>query len=172
MKPIFIIAGEKGSGKTTFLLHLLTMLQKEEFKIGGFVALHNFEDDSYFIRNVSTNEELLLMKREAPLEQESCSFELFPEGVTVGNSWINGLLLDPADVVVIDEIGRFELMGELWSKGFTQLVKFPTPLIFTTKTKHVGEILKKWNITPALVYDPSDFEHPEKAFDQMMRFLR
>lgn len=171
MKPIFIVAGEKGSGKTTFLLHLLTMLQKKEFKIGGFVALHNFEDDSYSIKNVATNKEIPLMQREVPLEQEFSSFELFPESVTAGSNWINELLLHPPDVVAIDEIGRFELMGDLWSKGFTKLVKSKMPLIFTTKTKYVEQILKKWNIIPALVFDSSDFEHPQKAFDQMMRFL-
>jgi len=171
MKPIFIIAGEKGSGKTTFLLHLLAMLQKKEFKIGGFVALHNFEDDSYSIKNIATNEEIPLMQREVPLEQEFSSFEFSPEGVTAGSNWINELHIHLIDVVAIDEIGRFELMGDLWHNGFTQLVKSQTPLIFTTKTKYVEQILKKWNIIPALVFDVSDFEHTQEAFDQMMGFL-
>jgi nucleoside-triphosphatase THEP1 len=43
-KPLFIITGETGSGKTTFLLGLIEKLRENGLSVAGFAALSDPED--------------------------------------------------------------------------------------------------------------------------------
>ena len=171
MKPIFIIAGERGSGKTTFLLEVLALLQADSYVVGGFVALHDLKVDSYVIKNLITDEESLLMQRTASFDHSPHHFKFIPEGVEAGKSWMKELLVHSPDIATVDEIGRFELAGELWGNGFTQLVESSFPLIFTTKTKQLHLIIEKWEIIPALIFYLDDFNNPQKAFELIRKFL-
>ena len=171
-KSIFIIAGEKQSGKTSFLLQLLRMLTNTGLSTAGFVSLHQPAGDSYTIQNTQTREEVRLMQRIAGFNERPHHFELFPEGIKTGMHWIQQILDHPPDIAIIDEIGSYELSGELWYQGFTRLVNAPSSLIFTTKTKHVKAIMERWNIEPAAIFYPDDFTHPEKAFNQIKNLLQ
>ena len=111
------------------------------------------------------------MQRVGTFEQRPHHFELHPEGVKTGLHWIQELLKYPPQLAVMDEIGVYELSGKLWSEGFTHLVNTPIPLIFSTKTKHVKVIMERWNIEPAGVFYPDDFDNPEKAFNQIKNLL-
>ena len=171
MKPVFIITGGKSSGKTTFLLDLSKMLQQKGYEVGGFVARHDLITDSYTLRNLQTNQEVLLMQRTASFHQSPYYFELFPDGVEAGRNWINAILQKPSQLVVIDEVGRYELAGELWYEGFSNLINSSIPVLFTTPTKHLKVIVEKWNIEPAAIFHPPDFINTEKVFAQIDSLL-
>lgn len=171
-KPVFIIAGEKKSGKTSFLLHLLHMFSDANLLAAGFVSLHRFADDSYAIRNIQTGEEVRLMQRIATFENRPHHFTIYPEGEKAGLQWIQMLVNNPPQLAVIDEIGSYELLGKLWWEGFSELVNAPVSLIFTTKTKHVKAIMERWNIEPSAIFYPEDFNHPEKAFNHMKSIMQ
>lgn len=172
MKSIIIISGEKGSGKTTFLIDVLNLLQMDGFVLGGFVSLHRLESDTYLIRNITTLEESLLLQRVASFDKRPNHFKFFPEGVEIGGFWIEEILKQNPDIAIVDEIGGFELSGKLWSNGFTAIVNSTTPLIFTVKTKYLDEVMKKWNINPALIFDSADFGNPQKAFEKIKELFR
>ena len=171
MKSIFIIAGKKGSGKTTFLINILTLLQTNGFVVGGFVVRHELNSDSYQIKNIITNEESSLMQRVGTFEQRPNHFKFYPEGVEVGINCIKELLVQPPDIAIIDEIGGYELAGELWSRSFTELVESSFPLIFTAKAKLLEEVVKKWKIKPTIIFHPADFGDPQNAFERVKSFL-
>lgn len=171
MKPIFIISGDKGSGKSTFLLEILAQLQLNGFVVGGFIASHELELDCYFIKNIKSGEESPLMQRVATFDKRPNHFKFFPEGVEMGNNCIKELLVHSPDIAIIDEIGGYELAGELWSSGFSQLIKSSIPLIFTTKAKHLEGVVKKWEIEPTIVFHPTDFNDSQKAYERIKRFF-
>lgn len=167
MKPIFIISGDKGSGKSTFFTDILSLLQSDGYAVNGFVALHNVENDSYLIKNVATNEESLIMQRVGSYEKRPDHFRIFREGEEKGITWIDEVLEQSPDIAVIDEIGGYELQGRLWSKSFSRLVESEIPLIFTVKIRHLDTVLKKWNIDSAIIFDSDDFGDPKKAFEKI-----
>ena len=171
MKSIFIVSGEKESGKTTFLLDVLSLLQMNGFVVGGFVALHEIEADCYQIKDVKTNEVLPLMQRVASFEKRPHHFKFFSKGVEMGNDCIKKLLLYPPDIAILDEIGGYELRGKLWSSRFTQLVESSFPLIFSVKDRLLDRVLVKWNIKPSHVFNSADFNDPDKAFELIKRYL-
>lgn len=167
MKPIFIISGDKGSGKSTFLTDVLSLLQSDGFVVNGFVALHDVEYDSYLIKNVATNEESLIMQRVGSYEKRPDHFRIFREGEEKGVIWIDEILEQSPDIAVIDEIGGYELQGRLWSESFSRLVESEIPLIFTVKTKHLDAVMKKWDIDSAIIFDSGDFGDSGKAVEKI-----
>lgn len=172
MKPIFIISGKKKSGKTTFLIKILSLLQMNGFLVGGFVALHDVASDCYQIRDIKTNEVSPLMQRVATYERRPYHFKFFPEGVEMGNDCIKELLAHPPNIAIVDEIGGYELRGKLWSNNFTQLVESSVPLIFTVKEKLLDKVVEKWEIETSHVFVSTDFNDPDKAFKLIKSFLR
>ena len=171
MKPIFMIIGEKGSGKTSCLLQLINMLQDSGLTVGGFISMHDIENDTYSIKNITTGQIVTLMQRVGTFEQQPFHFKLFPDGMELGNNWINILIDHPQCIAVIDEIGSYELSGALWCKGFTQLVNSNLPLIFTCKIKYQEKIMEKWKIEPTAIFNPNDFSNLPKAFEQIDQLL-
>ena len=141
------------------------------FVTGGFVALHEHESDCYLIKNIKTNEEFPLMQRVATFDQKPNHFKFSPEGVEAGNNCIKELLAQPPDIAIVDEIGGYELAGELWSNSFTQLVESSLPLIFTTKTRQLEGVVKKWRIKPTIIFNSGDFDDAQKAFERINKFL-
>lgn len=172
LKPIFIVSGEKESGKTTFIINVLSLLQQKGFVVGGFVALHNIELDAYQIKDVKTHEELPLMQRVASYEQRPHHFKFFKEGIEKGNRCMNKLLVYPPDIAIVDEIGGYELRGELWSSCFTQLVESSTPLIFSVKDRLLNKVLAKWELEPSYIFESTDFKEPSRASRLIERLLK
>lgn len=137
----------------------------------GFVSLHELESDCYYIKDIKTKEEVPLMQRIGTFEQQPNQFKFFPEGVKLGNNCFKELLAMPPDIAVVDEIGGYELAGELWSISFTQLIESSIPLIFTVKAKQLETVLKKWSIEPTFVFQADDFGNPLQAVEQIKSFL-
>lgn len=171
MKSIFIVSSEKGSGKTTFLVDILALLQAKGFLVGGFVVLHELHSDCYQIKDIKTNEESPLMQRTGTFVQRPNHFKIFPAGVELGNNCIKELLAQPPDIAVVDEIGGYELAGELWSRSFTQLVESSIPLILTTKAKLLDRVIEKWNIKPTHIFHAEDFDDSHKALERIKKFI-
>lgn len=171
IKKVVIISGDKGSGKTTFLVDILSLLQMDGFVVDGFVAIHTIEPDSYLIKNAATREESLIMQRVASYKRRPDHFKIFQEGVEKGLLWIEEILEQSPDIAAIDEIGGYELQGKLWSDGFTRLVESDIPLIFTVKTKYIDEVVKKWNIDPSIIFGSDDFSNSNKAVEKVKELL-
>lgn len=172
MKSIFIVSGGKESGKTSFLIDIISLLQKSGFVAGGFVALHDIESDCYQIKDLRTNEASPLMQRVASFEKRLLHFKFFPEGIEMGNNCIKELLIHPSDIAIVDEIGGYELRGELWSNSFTQLVESSIPLVFSVKDRLLHKVVSKWDIEPTYVFSSANFSEPDKAFERIKRSLR
>ncbi len=112
------------------------------------------------------------MQRVADYEKRPNHFKIFPEGVEKGLTWIEELLEQSPNLAVIDEIGGYELRGMLWSNAFTRLVECDIPLIFTVKTKHLDEVLKKWDIDPSIIFNSDDFGNSKKAFEKVKKWMQ
>jgi nucleoside-triphosphatase THEP1 len=58
------------------------------------------------------------------------------------------------DILVIDEVGRMELYGEVWA-GLIEhhLTKTKNVLILTVRRENLMHVLERWNLTDAYVFD-------------------
>mgnify|MGYP000350145820 CR=1 FL=1 len=168
---IFITSGAKGSGKTTFQHQIAKQLQQKGIQIGGFLAFHDFQKDSYSIYNIETEKILKLSQRKPESENSDDPFQFNPHAIMQGRRWITNILNETPDLVIIDEIGIYELNGMVWYDEFTRLCNSSIPLLFSTNIYWLPMIQKKWDINPAYIFYPENFKYPKQAADQIFKWL-
>ena len=134
MKPsephhnIFIVTGKVHSGKTTFLSRLTDRLRMEHIAMAGFLSHGAFSENrrsSFTLVNIQNGAQILL----ATIEK--CegwipfgSFFFNPEALREGEKIIRKGLDQRTDLVVLDELGPFELEGGGWTGILELLEKF------------------------------------------------
>lgn len=156
-EPVFFfITGEVNEGKTTYLRRLIELLRQSNIRMKGFLAPGVWNHDhktGFFLECI-----------DHPLKIEFCSetpqkhwkklgrFYFDPQAVQIGEQW----LLDPdgnTDIFIIDEIGRFELEGELWAPLINKLIAENRLCIMVVRKKFIQSIINKWSLKNVRIID-------------------
>lgn len=172
MKAIFVISGEKKTGKTQLLKKLIPVLSDTGYCVKGFYAQHDELNDSYSVKNLLSGEVVLLMTRTGMPDEKPGHFQINESGIQAGTKWLKPKKNDDTSVLVLDEIGYYELNELVWHELFAKVIESPNPLIFTTKTKLLPEIIKKWKIHPTAVFYPPEFLSSEKVAKQIILTIK
>ena len=148
--PVFIISGTQAEGKTTFLMDVLTRLDTHQVHVRGIIAPGYFTNgvrSGFSVIDVATGTGLELCSDvPSPGSEQHARYYFRPEGLAFGR---RTLLISPghdaSDLIVIDEVGRFDVRGALWGGCIDQLVKkHHPPMIWTVRNEFVQMILNRW----------------------------
>lgn len=146
---IFIITGEQGEGKTIRIKEVVTELKKQKVPVKGFIAEGEWQGDArnaFLIRDIETG-------KQEPL----CSDEFQAGFIQHGRFYFNPVAIDfgerllqpsaPGEVLVIDEIGVFELQDTVWANRFNYLLhKTKNPLLITVRKFFLDEVIRHFGI--------------------------
>ncbi len=152
--PIAVVTGARGSGKTTLAAATVDLLRASGRRVGGIVAPGAWRDGARFsfdIVDLATGERRPLACRE-PRDgwREEGSFWVDPVGVALGQGALGA---DQADVVVVDEVGPWELRGAGWSRELDALAARATPLLLVVRRECLEEVAARWSLAAATVFD-------------------
>lgn len=152
LPPVYMISGEQGEGKTTYLMAVLERLKKQGVKMRGIVAPGYFLDgmrSGFSVVDVATERSVELCSATPGSCGELHGRYFFsPEGLAFGNHAIlDTFIPDITDLVVIDEVGRFDVQGELWGRSIDQVVQQPhPPMIWAVRRQFVGMVTSRWPV--------------------------
>lgn len=165
-KPVFIITGERGAGKSVVLAGAAAALKYEGFRIGGISAPGLWKDgkrDGFDIVDLMTDRRTELCRVNGPADwPKTGKFRFRPEGLEFGRKALSPENLRTADIVAIDEIGPWELDGGGWAPELEKLLKEDgRPLVLVIRKELLEKARERWNISPA-VHEafPSDNSAP------------
>ena len=166
-RSVFIITGETGSGKTTFLLKLIEELRQKALSIAGFAALSVPEDGpsgSFNILDLVSGRILPLASRRFNEGWEPIgNFYFNPEGMLMGKNILKDPLIDNNDLIVVDEIGPFELEGKMWAESLTRLLAMrSSPVLLVVREHLVHQVMDKWSLNDAMIIEFGQLR-PEQA---------
>ena len=156
-RPVFILTGDTGSGKTTFLLDMIDALRRQNISMAGFTAISDPGDGApgvYQIADLVSGRKLPLAARRYTEGWENIgNFYFNPEAIRLGK----GLLEDPRitdqDLIIIDEIGPFELSGEVWAEPVTALLdRRSCPVLLVVRASLVEKVMEQWSLPDARVF--------------------
>ncbi|MFH0756286.1 MAG: nucleoside-triphosphatase [Bacteroidota bacterium] len=148
---IFVVTGGVQQGKTTFLSGLIHHLQKEQVSVTGFLSEGSFSDNqrsAFTLVNVENGERHDLA---SVLEKDGWirfgRFFFNPGTLAVGERIIRKGLEQKADLVVLDEVGPFELNGGIWSDILIQLFNAQNiAQVWVVREQVLKEVMNRWHI--------------------------
>ncbi|MGB2958141.1 MAG: nucleoside-triphosphatase [Bacteroidota bacterium] len=172
----FVITGERGTGKTSFLLRLVTELQHSGWAAGGVLApavIRDGEPEGYDVRDIRTGLSVPLCRSGVPTTGiESGPYSFFPSGVAFGRNALDARMLVGMDVVCIDEIGPLEMRGEGWASATRELLRnLETPLLLVVRSSLLHRVSTFLDGGPKTYWDPSRTTDRE-ALEQLSALLR
>ncbi len=148
---IFIITGKRGGGKTSFLSELIENLKGSKLSVDGILALAAQSGelpDSYSMSHIKTGASIPLCDRNPNSDWiKTGPFYFNPLALEMGNRILTNPEIVNSHVIFIDETGRFELEGKIWSTSITWLLRNAScPLVFSIRESLVEQVVEHWNL--------------------------
>lgn len=172
MKTIFIISGDEGTGKSSLIKSITTILQKYNRTILGYRTIYNEPTNCFSIQMLQNDEKFLFTGRWDQFQKKSNHVKFIRKALELENDRVRNLNYKKSLIVTIDEIGCYELEGKVLHNIFTELVQLLLPLIITTKNEYLPAVIRKWNLNPAAVFYQFEFSEPEKIVSQIERMIK
>ena len=157
-KQLFIITGEKGQGKTSLLIDVIEILQNKNISLFGFYAKGFWENNKrsgFDLVNIKTGKSIPLCKsQKAERWEKYFSFYFNPEALKAGNQILNPQNINTSDLVIIDEIGKLDINGEIWHDAVSKLIsEINIPMLLVVRKSFVEEVINYWGITNATIFE-------------------
>lgn len=154
---VVVLTGERLSGKTTLAAAAVERLHASGLTVGGVLAPGTLRDGKRFsfdLVDLASRETVPYgsrEQREGWLE-ESC-FWVNPDAVARGRV---ALSRGGLDVVVVDEVGPWELGGSGWARELDTLVEGGGRLLLVVRHRCLEGVLARWRLDGARVLEVSE----------------
>ncbi len=146
---VYILSGDKGSGKTSKALEIAQKLKDNGYRIGGFIAPGSIEEgrrNKIQLQNLQSKEIIAFAQRETRENWHQIQrFYFNPQAISTGEEWLRKQQQN-SDFLFIDEIGRFDIEGNIWSPVLTELLLLSTPLVLIIRDLFVEEVIRSFRI--------------------------
>lgn len=173
---VYIVTGEQGAGKTSFLFALVDLLKKEAIPVGGILAKGEWgkaQRSGFQLVDVSTGKGMQLASVARKENWMSLGKFFFnPEAIAFGNALLTGYQKEEKAILVLDEIGPFDMQGKLWSNALHTIRKsFSGILILSVRKRLVQQVIHHWNL-PLVEIISVDRVNPGDLVEQIIEYLR
>jgi nucleoside-triphosphatase THEP1 len=154
-----ILTGRTGSGKTTLARAVIERLQLRGMRVGGILAPGLLDDDrrtGFDIIDLTTGDRTALAREQRQTEGRHARWSRFafrPDGLTLGQRAL-GPAAWACDVIVVDEVGPFELSGGGWAPALDRLTReYGGILLLVARESIVDAVRARWGSTDTVVCD-------------------
>ena len=156
---VFILTGGTGSGKTTRAREAVEGLRARGLRVGGILAPGLLEEGrrtGFDLVNLATGESTRLAREhgsDAGQHAQWSRFSFEAEGLALGRKAL-GPDARTADVVLVDEVGPFELAGGGWAHALDELVRDDRrPIVMVVRSSIVDAVRRRWGSTDSVAWD-------------------
>ena len=135
-----IVAGAKGSGKTTEILSLAA----EDPSSAGYATVNR--DGCYFLRRIPTGEERLLLKPYGGNGERFRRWHIMEGAFKEADSYLRSL---SGRSIYIDEIGMLEVAGRGFADALGALLAVGEDVTIAVRSDYLEEVLAAFGIEDA-----------------------
>jgi nucleoside-triphosphatase len=170
---VYAVTGKIHEGKTKFTEQLIIKLQDANIKLKGFTAIGKFNDmirTEFSIHDIQSGEsEILCKSREIKGNKNTERFIFQEKGLELGRKILNIQNITENEIIVIDEIGPYELKGKGWSESIESLINSGNnKMIWVVRKNLIYDIFRRFGITDAVIFDISE-DSVEHAADIIIK---
>ncbi len=156
---IYIISGNQGEGKTTFIKELAVELRNNGYQCSGFYA------EGYWNQQVRSRFDIVeingayreilcnLSSEKGDLQYRHFFFK--HQALKLGSNILENAC-GSRTITFIDEVGGLESENKGWADAIAKLLlNPPLAMIWTARKTFINDICGKFNITPRSIWDIS-----------------
>jgi nucleoside-triphosphatase THEP1 len=163
-QKVFIITGTIRGGKTTFTKKLIEYFRSNNINPGGILServLTGSVTTGYDIADIETGlKEDFLRQNVGGGDGRIGRFTICDKGLSKGRDILNSLVDHDKKLVIIDEVGLLEIKDKGWSECINSLLKKSSNhILMTVRDIYVDEVIKKWDLTEAVIFNISETDH-------------
>ncbi len=168
--PTIIITGDKGSGKTTLISQTADILALNGVLTAGVLQPAIAENQvriGYAVKDLGTGEKTWLCRRDDNLSTDAPGrFQFVDQGLTLGEAALCPERVDEAAVLMVDEIGPYELQGEGWDQVLQKLLPgFDKPAILVVRPSCIDEVINRYRRSLKAIYTAKETNPEDLARD-------
>jgi nucleoside-triphosphatase THEP1 len=144
---IKIITGERDSGKTSYLRYLV----KDSKFFSGFLESKKYDKDGKFLGydliDIETEDVFEFITIDLNREGKRLDkFIILEEGINKGKDIIlSGI--NKEKILVVDEVGRLEIDGELFHEEIVKAMKSGVEMYITVREELLNEFIEKYELS-------------------------
>jgi nucleoside-triphosphatase THEP1 len=143
-----VITGGRGEGKTTTATDVVDALRAAGLQVGGVLTPGEMRDGrrwSFDLVDVASGSRIPMATRD-PLSTWPAmgSFRLNPEALAAGRAALSPAASPSPDLLVVDEVGPWELGGDGWAPALDALHGARTPLLLVVRRSLVADVLRRF----------------------------
>jgi len=171
LQPVTVlITGSKGKGKTTLAGAVVRELQNRGYSVAGILSRGLWKDGTrsgFDIVDVETGQVAPLARIGEASNVMFGPFSFFQNGLRVGQEALCREKLLNADVVIVDEIGRWEMEDGGWAPQLNTLRQLPRKAtILVVRDQFADEVANRWGRGSAI-----RFLVPQTSAEQVLAAL-
>lgn len=150
LTQVYIITGAQGEGKSTRCTEIIRKLKSNGESVGGIIAPGFWENNARYrfdLMDVKTEQRMPFAQREAKAGWKKIkTFYFNPEAIKKGEAILHAAVQEN-EWIVLDELGKLDLHGEVWGPVFTDLIhKHHKKWIISIRDLFVNEAIVHWNL--------------------------
>jgi len=154
---IIIVTSPQHTGKSSLIARYIECCRQHDVNVAGILAEGLWKNDQrsgFNLVDLTTGHRVPLAVRCARHGRAQISFEFFPEGIDAAHAALDAQCCTTADIIVVDEVGKLEIMGEGWAPLLPSLLNLTGKThIWAVRESLVDAVAKRWMFTPHAVVD-------------------
>ncbi len=157
-QTIIILTGGIGRGKSVMLNEIVTFFKRNNIRAGGFISpcvIENDQRTGYDLVNVATGEKTILSRIYGESDTIRVGrFYFSAAGIEFGRNALSPENNKGSQIIVVDEIGPWELENQGWAEGITSLLlNSDIPMIWTVRESIVDKVIENWDLIRYKVFN-------------------
>ena len=173
---VILVTGDTGDGKSTLLAELALLFKSWDIQTGGIISpalIENGVKSGYELINIATSERQRLSQTHKGEGMINVGrFYFFDDGIGFGKAALSVANNQNSQIVLIDEIGAWELQGQGWAESLNELIlRCDMPLILAVNTKLADQVVESWQLKEPLIIEAKNTSSAE-AIQEIMQFTK
>jgi nucleoside-triphosphatase THEP1 len=155
---VYVLSGDRGSGKTRLLTAIAETLLLSGKKVGGILSPVVQSQDSrlgYDVLDLQNGRQVPLCRRDIdPTGGSTGPFRFDAEAIRFGNAALEQAVASGADLIILDEVGPLEFDGKGWAGGLERLLEtYHGSLLLVVRPNLLGRLTARWPLSPVRTWD-------------------